>query len=515
VRELERYRDSDILSEVWAVVGGGAREWALAESITRSKNVSEVHVLPGNLGGAFEKKCVWPIGNDRVKIKNFDDVKQFFIDYKQEIQENNGRVKRLDDLNDIISYLSENNIDMVIGGQEKYLSLGLKENCEKKGIPCWGPTSKAMIVEADKCHTNELMKKWGIPCPPFENFYSPESAKAFLNENFGKNGKKYVVKYPYLLDGKGSRVCNTLEEALSAVDDFMVSGVICKPVDKLTIEERFYGEEVMVFYAVHEGHVKYLGSAKDFPERFDPEDTFLIERFNKRMGHPSEMVNYITGGMGVVAPHPLLKDREDLVKKIEDTIVVPFLTNLLEEEKLAFNGIIYFGLCALKGNNTYNFYVFEINGRDGSPEAEGRWPTIETSLYDIAKKSYEGKLEDLNVKFKDNVCVGVFTVSGSFPWFRGCGFEASQMPPGYPGKHLTGQVIDYSNDIPHNSFHRHAGTFITQTGNVAVGGGRVILGGGLASTYSEASKIAYEVISDKYMRFVGKSFRKKIGEGID
>ena len=89
------------------------------------------------------------------------------------------------------------------------------------------------------------------------------------------------------------------------------------------------------------------------------------------------------------------------------------------------------------------------------------------------------------------------------------------MPPGYPGKHLTGQVIDYSNDIPYNSFHRHAGTFITQTGNVAVGGGRVILGGGLASTYSDASKIAYEVISDAYIRFVGKSFRKKIGEGID
>ena len=219
----------------------------------------------------------------------------------------------------------------------------------------------------------------------------------------------------------------------------------------------------MVFYAVHEGHVKYLGSAKDFPERFDKEDTFLIDRFNKRMGHPGEMVNYITGGMGVVAPHPLLKGRDDLVKKIEDTIVVPFLTNLLEEEKLTFNGIIYFGLCALKENNNYNFYVFEINGRDGSPEAEGRWPTIETSLYDIAKKSYEGKLEELNVTFKDNVCVGVFTVSGSFPWFKGCGFEASQMPPGYPGKHLTGQVIDYSNEIPGNSFHRHAGTFITQT----------------------------------------------------
>jgi len=89
------------------------------------------------------------------------------------------------------------------------------------------------------------------------------------------------------------------------------------------------------------------------------------------------------------------------------------------------------------------------------------------------------------------------------------------MPTGYPGKHLTGQVIDYSNEIPEDSFHRHAGTFITQTGNIAVGGGRVILGGGLANTYAEASKIAYDSISDKYIRFVGKSFRKKIGEGID
>ena len=71
------------MSEVLAVIGGGAREWALAESITKSKNVSEVHVLPGNLGGVFEKKCVWPIGNDRIKIRNFNDIKQFGIDYKQ------------------------------------------------------------------------------------------------------------------------------------------------------------------------------------------------------------------------------------------------------------------------------------------------------------------------------------------------------------------------------------------------------------------------------------------------
>lgn len=503
------------MNEVWAVVGGGAREWALAESIAKSNNVSEVHVLPGNLGGAFEKKCVWPVGNDRVKITNFKDIKKFIIDHKKEIQENNGKVKRLDDLSEIVSYLYENNVDMVVGGQEKYLSLGLKEGCEKKGIPCWGPNSKSMIIESDKCNTNDLMKKWNIPCPAFENFYDPNSAKNFLKENFGKNGKKYVVKYPYLFDGKGARVCNNLQEALSAVDDFMVSGVICNPVDKLTIEERLYGEEVMVFFAVHEGNAKYLGSAKDFPERFDPEDSFMIKRFNNKIGHPGEMVNYITGGMGVISPHPLLKERDDLVKKIQDTIVVPFLNNLLEEEKIAFNGIIYFGLCAVKENNSYSFYVFEINGRDGSPEAEGRWPTVKTSLYDIAKNSYEGKLEDLDIRFNKEVCVGVFTVSGSFPWFKGCGFEASKMPPGYPGKHLTGQIIEYSNETPKNSFHRHAGTFITQTGNVAVGGGRVILGGGLASTYSQASKIAYQAISDEYIRFLGKSFRKKIGENID
>ncbi len=508
-------KNGDFLNDVWAVVGGGAREWALAESIAKSKNVAEVHVLPGNLGGVFEKKCVWPVGKDRIKIRSFEDIKKFINDYKKEVQENFGKVKRLDELNEVISYLSENNIDMVVGGQEKYLSLGLKENCEKKGIPCWGPNSKSMIIEADKCYANDLMEKWDIPCPNFENFYDPDKAKNFLKDNFGKNGKKYVVKYPYLFDGKGSRVCNTLNEALSAVDDFMVSGVICSPVDKLTIEERLYGEEVMVFFAVSGDSIKYLGSAKDYPERFDPEDTFMIKRFNNKMDHPGEMVNYITGGMGVISPHPLLKERNDLVEKIENTIVVPFLNNLLEEEKLQFNGIIYFGLCAIKENNNYNFYVFEINGRDGSPEAEGRWPTIETSLYDIAKKSYKGKLKELDIKFKKEVCVGVFTVSGSFPWFKGCGFEASKMPPGYPGKHLTGQVIDYSIDIPEKSFHRHAGTFITQTGNIAVGGGRVILGGGLANTYAQASEIAYQSISDEYIRFLGKSFRKKIGKNVD
>lgn len=52
---------------------------------------------------------------------------------------------------------------------------------ESKGIPCFGPSKKAAIIEGSKVFKN-LMKKYGIPTAGYEVFSDPEEALSYIKE---------------------------------------------------------------------------------------------------------------------------------------------------------------------------------------------------------------------------------------------------------------------------------------------------------------------------------------------
>jgi glutathione synthase/RimK-type ligase-like ATP-grasp enzyme len=69
---------------------------------------------------------------------------------------------------------------------------GNPELAEKAGrtTPVLGDSELASKLEDDRLFGIEMMEQCGIEVPPYENFKTPEEAKAFLAEN----PKRYVYK---------------------------------------------------------------------------------------------------------------------------------------------------------------------------------------------------------------------------------------------------------------------------------------------------------------------------------
>ena len=109
------------------VVGGGGREHAIIKKIKESPKVTEIFALPGNGGIAADATCV-DIGAK--------------------------------DLDNIVKFAKENNIEFAIVAPDDPLVMGLVDLLKAEGIPCFGPTADAAIIEGSKAFSKDLMKAY-------------------------------------------------------------------------------------------------------------------------------------------------------------------------------------------------------------------------------------------------------------------------------------------------------------------------------------------------------------------
>ena len=121
------------------VVGGGGREHTIIKKLKESKDVCQIFALPGNGGMAKDATCV-----------------------------NIGAT----DLDGIVAFAKENAIDYAVVAPDDPLVLGCVDRLNAIGIPCFGPTANAAIIEGSKAFSKNLMKKYGIPTAAYEIFSS-------------------------------------------------------------------------------------------------------------------------------------------------------------------------------------------------------------------------------------------------------------------------------------------------------------------------------------------------------
>ena len=112
------------------VVGGGGREHAIIKKLKENQNIKEIFALPGNGGIAADATCV-PIGAK--------------------------------DIEAIVSFAQENAIDYAVVAPDDPLVLGAVDALNAVGVPCFGPTKAAAIIEGSKVFSKDLMHKYGIP----------------------------------------------------------------------------------------------------------------------------------------------------------------------------------------------------------------------------------------------------------------------------------------------------------------------------------------------------------------
>ena len=411
------------------IIGSGGREHAICASIKKSKKIEKIYCFPGNAGTDEIAE------NVSIDLDNFEIIKNFIY---------------------------ENNIELIIVGPEKPLVDGLVDYLEKYKIKVFGPNKLASQLEGSKIFTKKLCEKFKIPTAKFGIFENIESSKKFLKEVTFPT----VIKADNLASGKGVYICNSLSEAMLAVEEIF-NGKF-GPTKNLLIEEFLDGEE-MSFFVVCDG--------KSFK-------TFDTAQDHKRVLEGDKGKN--TGGMGAYSPSRLItKELED---KVINKIINPTLKGL-EEIGTNYKGFLYAGLMIVKNEP----YLIEYNVRMGDPECQTILPKLKTDLFDVIIAATDGKLDDLKIEWEDLKSLCVVVCSKGYPDEFKKNIELENIKNVYENKH---------------NYLFHAGTK-KENNSVYATGGRVLNFVSTSNDFSEARKNIFENINK--LNWSNGYYRRDIG----
>lgn len=129
--------------------------------------------------------------------------------------------------------------------------------------------------------------------------------------------------------------------------------------------------------------------------------------------------------------------------------------------------------------------VLEFNCRFGDPETQVLLPLLETDLYEVMIACCDGKLDTVDVRFKENVSAATVVCA------------AKGYPESYP-KGMPIRGLDVAGSID-NVMVYHAGTKIDNSKTTVCSGGRVLAVTGTGSNLTEALAASYKAV--KSIRF--------------
>lgn len=410
------------------VVGSGGREHAIIKSLRASEGVDEIYCLPGNGGIAQDATCV--------------DI-------------------AATDIDNIVKFAKEESVDYAVVAPDDPLVLGCVDKLNDAGIPCFGPTANAAIIEGSKVFSKNLMKKYDIPTATYEVFDNAEKALAYIEEC----PIPTVVKADGLALGKGVIIAEDREAAKAAVREIMEDKKFGDSGNQIVIEEFLEGPEVSVLAFTDGKTVKPMVSSMD----------------HKRAKDGDQGLN--TGGMGTISPNPYYTN--EVAERCMKEIFLPTV-EAMNKEGRTFKGCLYFGLMITKDGPK----VIEYNCRFGDPETQVVLPLLDGDLLKIMQACTDGTLDSVAVDFVDkHAC---------------CVIAASK---GYPESYEKGFPLKFTEEISENIFVAGA---VAEGDKLVTNGGRVLGCTAIADSLEEAINEAYKMVEK--VDFQNKFYRTDIGK---
>ena len=333
------------------VIGGGGREHAIVDALSRSPQVEKIYCAPGNAGIARQAECV--------AIRETE-------------------VERLRD------FAAERGIGLTVVGPEVALAAGVVDCFRAAGLRIFGPTKAAARIESSKEFAKRLMAKYAIPTAGFRAFTDYAGALAYVQ------GRPLpaVLKYDGLAAGKGVVIARTMAEAEAALRDMLLDDKFGE--GKVVVEDYLEGPEFSFMCFVSGHKVWPMALAQDHKRAYDGDEG------------PN------TGGMGAFAPSPYFTP--ELFAEAEKNIIIPTLKGL-KADGIKYKGVIYFGLML----TSKGVKLIEYNARFGDPEAEAVLPLLKTDLFEIMTACIEGRLGDLDIEWENKTGFTVVVASGGYP----------------------------------------------------------------------------------------------------
>jgi phosphoribosylamine--glycine ligase len=412
------------------VIGSGGREHALAWKLAAPPKVGTVFVAPGNAGTSLEPK-----------LKNVP----------------------ITDIKELIKFALENDICFTLVGPEAPLALGIVDEFRRHNLKIWGPTQYCAQLESSKSFAKDFMIKHNIPTAKYQTFSDGKLAREYL----ANQTLPIVIKADGLAAGKGVLVAQTMDSALSFIDDIFANNKFGNAGSKAVIEECLIGTEASFIVMIDGKNILPMASSQD----------------HKRLLNNDEGPN--TGGMGAFSPSPIVD------KKLHDRVIKEIIQPVIDGMKNAgheYSGFLYAGLMVdSKGNPK----TLEFNCRFGDPETQPIMLRLESDLVDLIEAGLEQKLDTIDAVWSNKFAIGVVLASS-----------------GYPDSPQKDDIISGLGNIASDIKVFHSGTSIKEN-KIYTAGGRVLCVVGMDDSIALTQQKVYQSINE--IKYNGMQYRTDIG----
>ena len=301
------------------------------------------------------------------------------------------------DVDRLLAFALAQRIDLTIVGLQRPLARGIVDKFQAEGLRIFGATKAAARLETSKAFAKAFMQRNGIPTPRYATFNNAIDALEYLDEQ-PEGG--IVVKLSGLgKRGQGVTVCDSLSEARTAVQRYMIDREFGDSGTTIVIEERIVGPEVSLFGICDGRTAVAIGAARDHKRLLDGD------------AGPN------TAGMGAIAPPPGV---DAAWIKAQGELFLQRVVDGMAAEGTPYVGMLYAGLMLTE----QGIQCLEYNVRLGNPEAQSILPLLQGDLLEAVDAAVERRLDEvgLEIRPKSTATVAVTT-------------------PGYPSNYPTGLPI--------------------------------------------------------------------------
>jgi|SRR5580658_33460 phosphoribosylamine---glycine ligase len=291
------------------VIGGGAREHAIAATLVRSG--AEIVVASSNANPGLDRLAVAAVRVDPTDAPR------------------------------VVQVAAQHRVEAAVIGPEGPLATGVADALRTAQVPTVGPNRDAARIETSKVFCRELLARHGIRASP--RFVSPQTVDE-VDRAVSEFTGAFVVKPSGLTGGKGVWVQGS--DFLEAKDGAIYAKSLLLQGGEVLLEEKLEGEEFSQMAFVTDSGVYPMPAVQDF----------------KRALEGNQGGN--TGGMGSYSQRdhllPFLpaSDRDAAIDTLRRTV------EALSSEGIRYRGILYGGFMLTARGPV----LVEYNARFGDPE---------------------------------------------------------------------------------------------------------------------------------------------------